>query len=183
MSRRPRILPVASSCVSYLQHVEFYVRPYAGYATTLVALYLLLRCLPMQSLTVSRPPNPGLGLVPNHRSHGTCSPLHPSSDLNLVAVDPCGHPSALRRTSPPVATQEAPEKCYPGTVRLPLAQSRMPPHISARSSVQTCPRTVTDPPRHVCPLATATKLLQGDLPIPLPGVCRRHLPQGRPSKR
>lgn len=63
------------------------------------------------------------------------------------------------------------------------ATSTMPcPASHLGASVQTCPRPVTDPPRHVRPLPTALKLLQGDLPVSLPGVCRRHLPQGRSPK-
>ena len=185
MSTRPRMLPMASSCASSLQHVELYVRSNPGYTTTPATLSSLLRCLSVQCLAVSRPTNPGLGLVPNYRGHGTRRSLlspHSDPDLNLATVDPRGHPPALCCASTSVSTQEAPEKCHPGTVRLPLAQCRAPPHIFAGTSVQTCPRPVTDPPRHVRPLPTALKLLQGDLPVSLPGVCRRHLPQGRSPK-
>lgn len=178
---------MTSSCASNLQHVELHVRPSPSYSTSLAALYIMLRCFTIQSLTVSRPSNPGLGLVPNHRGHGACYCFPPlvrlGSNLIMDCVDPCGYSPTLCRIAPSVSTQEAPEKCNSGTVRLPLAQSRVLPHISARTSVQTRPRPVTDPPRDVRPLATATNLLQGNFPVPLSSVCRRHVPQRWPSKR
>ena len=53
----------------------------------------------------------------------------------------------------------------------------------ASSAPQTCPRPLTNPPRDVRPLPPVPPLLQSGLPLPLAGVRRRHVPQGRPAQR
>ena len=47
---------------------------------------------------------------------------------------------------------------------------------------QTRPRPLANPPCHVCELPTAPGALQGHLAVPLAGVRRGRVPEGRPAQ-